>query len=79
MTRYSIVAVPSIVHILPLQRGTVTCPFASEFMVEVVVKGLHPFDGFGVKEMVAIERGNAARVSPSADGGALRLAGSTSL
>jgi len=64
MTRYSILAVPSIVHILPLQRGTVTGPFAWEFIVEVMVKGLQSFDGFGAGELAAVERGNAARMFP---------------
>jgi len=39
-------------------------PFASEFIVEVMVKGLRTFDGFGAGEMVAIEWGNAARIFP---------------
>jgi hypothetical protein len=40
------------------------CPFASEFIVEIMVKELQSFDGFGAGELAAIERGNAARVFP---------------
>ena len=39
-------------------------PFASEFIVEVIVKGLQSFDGFRAGELAAIERGNAARIFP---------------
>ena len=39
-------------------------PFASEFIVEIMVKGLQSFDGFGAEELAAIERGNAARIFP---------------
>ena len=56
------------VHILPLQRGTGTCPFAPEFIVEVMVKGLQSFGGFGLGELAAIERGNAARMFPKCGG-----------
>ena len=39
-------------------------PFASEFIVDIMVKGLQSFDGFGAGELVEIERGNAVRVFP---------------
>jgi hypothetical protein len=62
VTRYSIATVPSIVHILPLERGTVTCPCTTEFIVDIMVKGLQSWEGFGAGELAAIERGKVARM-----------------
>jgi len=39
-------------------------PFASEFIVDIMVKGLQTFGGFGAGELASIERGNAARIFP---------------
>lgn len=39
-------------------------PFASEFILDVMAKGLQSFNSFGVEELSAIERDNAARIFP---------------
>jgi predicted TIM-barrel fold metal-dependent hydrolase len=37
-------------------------PFAPEIVTIQTVKGLRSFDGFGVEELIAIDRDNAARI-----------------